>query len=240
MSWEERLVYREIMDEIWISGCVVDDPVILSKLLHIPQEAMQRTWPAIRACLVPMSADPQFLTSERLDEERAKRDVIRRKRKKAGKLGGEASQAKKRESAKTPASLGDNTQANARKVLKQNSTIAQPIQDLEQDHIPPLAPQGAGPASSSSSYSPDFEIFWTAYPRKEAKGAAWKAWKQLRPDRTLQGQILEAVARFRTSEKWAEENGRFIPHPSTWINKRRWEDSPPPQSGRYRPKGVAL
>jgi hypothetical protein len=34
--------------------------------------------------------------------------------------------------------------------------------------------------------------------------------------------ILAAIARQRTWEQWREP--RFIPHPATWINGRRWTD----------------
>ena len=29
------------------------------------------------------------------------------------------------------------------------------------------------------------------------------------------------------SEQWLKDEGRYIPHPATWINGRRWEDEQP-------------
>ena len=69
-----------------------------------------------------------------------------------------------------------------------------------------------------------FDRFWESYPRKEAKQTAKKAFEKLNPDEALLQTILEAIERFKRSAQWQEENGRFIPHPSTWINQRRWED----------------
>ena len=69
-----------------------------------------------------------------------------------------------------------------------------------------------------------FARFWESYPRKEAKQTAKKAFEKLNPDETLLQTMLEAIERSKGTAQWREENGRFIPHPATWINQRRWED----------------
>lgn len=69
-----------------------------------------------------------------------------------------------------------------------------------------------------------FDRFWESYPRKEAKQTAKKAFEKLNPDEAILQTMLEAIERFKGSAQWREENGRFIPHPATWINQRRWED----------------
>lgn len=70
----------------------------------------------------------------------------------------------------------------------------------------------------------DFDRFWAAYPRKEAKTAARKAWRKLKPAPAALDLILADVARRAASEKWRENNGEFIPHPASYLNGRRWED----------------
>jgi len=37
------------------------------------------------------------------------------------------------------------------------------------------------------------------------------------------------------SESWNRDGGRYIPHPSTWLNGRRWEDelAPAPPSPTF-------
>ena len=69
-----------------------------------------------------------------------------------------------------------------------------------------------------------FEDFWKAYPRKEAKGRALKAWKAAQLDEATRTAIAAAVAKQRTSTRWREEGGKYIPHPATWINDKRWLD----------------
>jgi hypothetical protein len=72
-----------------------------------------------------------------------------------------------------------------------------------------------------------FANFWNPYPRKTAKVQAQKAWAKLNPSPELQAQILAALAAQCKSEQWTKDGGAFIPHASTWLNQRRWEDQLP-------------
>jgi hypothetical protein len=65
-----------------------------------------------------------------------------------------------------------------------------------------------------------FDQFWEAYPRKVAKKKAQSAWRTEKCHRCL-NVILEDIAR-RRSNGWADP--KFIPHPATYLNQRRWED----------------
>jgi uncharacterized protein YdaU (DUF1376 family) len=78
-----------------------------------------------------------------------------------------------------------------------------------------------------SEFPPGFDAFWTAYPRKQAKGAAIKAYARLRADDTLQAAMLAAIAKQAASSDWARDGGKWIPYPATWLNDRRWEDQLP-------------
>ena len=71
-----------------------------------------------------------------------------------------------------------------------------------------------------------FDQFWKAYPRKESKPTAKKAFEKIKPDEELLQKMLTAIERFKKTDQWQEDGGRFIPHPSTWLNQRRWEDEP--------------
>jgi len=73
-------------------------------------------------------------------------------------------------------------------------------------------------------YSVIFEKLWTEYPRKEAKGYAYKAFIKISPSEELLEEMLSSVRRAKNSLKWKEKNGQFIPHLATWLNGRRWED----------------
>lgn len=69
-----------------------------------------------------------------------------------------------------------------------------------------------------------FAEFWTAYPRKVGKGEAEKQWRKAKGI-DLQA-VLKAIERARATEQWQKNGGQFIPHPSTWLSQRRWEDEP--------------
>lgn len=71
-----------------------------------------------------------------------------------------------------------------------------------------------------------FNQFWSAYPKKIARGAAEKSFSKIKPSKDLLEQMLAAVKQQSASDAWIKEGGQYIPNPSTWLNQRRWEDEP--------------
>jgi hypothetical protein len=69
-----------------------------------------------------------------------------------------------------------------------------------------------------------FDEFWSAYPKKVGKKAAWTAWNKIKPNAELHDKIMTAIGRARVTDQWMRENGRFIPNPTTWLNQGRWDD----------------
>jgi len=69
-----------------------------------------------------------------------------------------------------------------------------------------------------------FDCFWLQYPAKTNKQAAVKAWLKLKIDESLYQQIMVAVAKQKNWQQWQEG---YIPHGSTWLNGKRWEDVEP-------------
>ena len=69
-----------------------------------------------------------------------------------------------------------------------------------------------------------FDVFYAAYPRKVGKLAAEKAWKRLKTPGAVLPIILKAIQMQKESEQWLKNNGQFIPHPATWLNRGSWED----------------
>lgn len=88
-----------------------------------------------------------------------------------------------------------------------------------------------------------FERFWSAYPNKKAKEKARRAWNRLRPDMALCRRMAAALELDKQSVAWQKDDGRYIPHPATWLNGRRWEDEHkapvlPPSDAPLRGEGV--
>lgn len=69
-----------------------------------------------------------------------------------------------------------------------------------------------------------FETFWKAYPRKVNKQGAEKAFKKLKPNDDLFKAIMDGLENQKKSKQWTRDNGQYIPHASTWLNGKRWED----------------
>ena len=91
----------------------------------------------------------------------------------------------------------------------------------------PTPTPGEHPRARADAYSGDFEVFWKAYPRKIGKQAAWRAFQRVKvPLETL----VDAVERQKCSAQWRESGGKYIPHPTTWLNQGRWEDEVPAES----------
>lgn len=82
-----------------------------------------------------------------------------------------------------------------------------------------------------------FDQFWAAYPRHTAKQAALRAFQKLNPGDQLMGTILTAIQRQRASPQW-RDGERFIPHPATWINGKRWEDDVIADQPRPAPRAL--
>lgn len=97
----------------------------------------------------------------------------------------------------------------------QNPTRPDPTQTLPK----PSFPQKPAKAKKSTE---GFEAFWLAYPRKVGKEDALKSFVKVSPDPDLLAAMLSALKRQAGSEQWADR--QFIPHPSTWLNGKRWQD----------------
>lgn len=82
-------------------------------------------------------------------------------------------------------------------------------------------------AKSMPQYRPDiFEFFWKEYPKsgRKKRQPAVRAWDKLKPNKALCELMLVTLRRDKRSPQWTKDGGQFVPHFSTWLNQRRWED----------------
>ena len=79
--------------------------------------------------------------------------------------------------------------------------------------------------NEKKEYTSDFLAFFYAYPKKEAKRDAFKAWVQMNSSRPELAALLKEIDRQKGTEKWKEAAGRYIPLPATWLRGERWEDT---------------
>lgn len=77
----------------------------------------------------------------------------------------------------------------------------------------------------TEEYEQQFQEFWVVYPEKVAKGNAYETWKLL-DEATKQAcitAIKNQVENNHFYKEWKKED--VPPHPTTWLNQRRWEDN---------------
>lgn len=70
-----------------------------------------------------------------------------------------------------------------------------------------------------------FNSLWNIYPRKEKKQYALECFVRLDPSPDLVQTIRLGIERAKKSKNWRDR--QFIPHFSTYLNQRRWEDEIP-------------
>ena len=82
-----------------------------------------------------------------------------------------------------------------------------------------------------------FDEFYKLYPRKVGRFMANKSFKKLsRRDKMLAYDGLLNYIGFWEHNKTEKQ---FIPHPSTWLNQRRWEDELDlPKSAKEKSKDI--
>jgi len=69
-----------------------------------------------------------------------------------------------------------------------------------------------------------FDEFWSIYPKKRDKDSARKLFTKHYQDGQWLQKVLDSLEAQKISDDWKKENGKYIPLPSTWLNKKRWED----------------
>ncbi|MBS7362492.1 MAG: hypothetical protein KIH03_01640, partial [Paludibacteraceae bacterium] len=73
-------------------------------------------------------------------------------------------------------------------------------------------------------YSESFEEFWKLYPRKVNKSKAKEIWMKIKPEDELLEAIMDSVKRQSMTPAWRKDGGQYVPHATTWLRGKRWED----------------
>ncbi len=117
-----------------------------------------------------------------------------------------------------------NGQKGGRKTQKTQSVISKPKKanvnkkENENENLK------EGIANAIPKKKPDelFEKFWSIYPKKVAKQAAFKAFRKIPKIEATLSEILAGVEKWERSEQW--QNPQFIPYPAKFLSEQRWED----------------
>lgn len=95
-------------------------------------------------------------------------------------------------------------------------------------NIPPIIPQGIR-RIEDNKWQLNFNKFWEEYPKKEKKAIAKKWFEKNHPNEETFELILNKLKLFKRTKQWNKNEGEFIPHATTWLNQRRWEDEIDPK-----------
>ena len=120
--------------------------------------------------------------------------------------------------ADNPPGAGDNPGGGAG-AAPRTSHSSEPVKE-------PVKPKVADAPDSVA-----FDRFWAIYPRKVGKSAAEKAWAKIKVTADLFDLMAASLAAWTLSTDWTKDGGQFIPHASTWLNGKRWEDELPQPAG---------
>lgn len=70
-----------------------------------------------------------------------------------------------------------------------------------------------------------FEQWYREYPKKVSRGQAEKAW--LTVEKIHFGgvdELIDVLRQQKVSPEWLKEGGKYIPHPATYLNAKKWMD----------------
>ena len=78
--------------------------------------------------------------------------------------------------------------------------------------------------TTETTGNPFFDRFWAAYPKKVGKEKARRAFEKVHPTEDQLVRMLEAITEQSRVYSWSKATWKYIPHPATWLNQKRWED----------------
>jgi hypothetical protein len=105
------------------------------------------------------------------------------------------------------------------------------VSPLETSVEPSFEPSSIRSPSGDQWFAPPldpFGSFWASYPRKVGKAAAAKAFASA-CKRAPATDIIDGARRMAADPNLPA--ARYIPHPTTWLNRDGWGDDPYPDAG---------
>jgi hypothetical protein len=87
-------------------------------------------------------------------------------------------------------------------------------------------------------WAAEFEEFWKAYPdhRKDNRYRTQSTWSAVRLLLPPLEEVLGALAAFKSSKKWKDDQGKYVPSPHSWLEEHRWQDAPAYSAPKVKPK----
>lgn len=205
LTLEERGAYNTLIDHQYLmGGPLPDDETYVAGIMGCDV----RVWRRLRRQLLDKERiviSGGAIEDLRASYELASRQAQRSKRVASGQLGGIASgQSRKNKDVGEAGASHTSNQIRGDKIREE----------------PPLPPKGGDLEREFN------EVFWSAYPRKQAKKPALKAFLKARKAVPL-ATIMAGVKRYAEAMAGRAE---YVAHAASWLNAERWNDEEIPQS----------
>jgi uncharacterized protein YdaU (DUF1376 family) len=213
LSWLEDAAYRRLLDVYYSRESAI--PADVAQAARLVRAASKDERKAVDTVLREFFTEtPEGWKHKRCDAEIVKAAEAAERARTNGKKGGRPPTSK-------PTTNPEETQSvisgNPEK-SKSQAPITNPITNTNK---PPKPPRGE---------LEGFEEFYAAYPRKEDRAKAVKAFAKVTAPLA---ELLAALEWQCKSSNWRKDGGQFIPLPASWLNGERWKDEKPtmPQPG---------
>ena len=216
LTTEQHGAYLLLLAAAWMRrGKLPNDDAQLMRIARCDKAAWKRVKTDVMAFFV---AGADGLTQKRLAVEYAKALTANTAQHENGKKGGRPKKAKPNPT---------ETHGFSGQEPKSNPTES-PLQIQREE----AKDQKLKATVRQAELRADFDAFYQAYPRKQAKADALKAWKQVAPGLA---EVLPKLA-----EQRAHDDGwlrGFIPLPATYLRGQRWKDelTKPTTNGHAEP-----
>jgi len=224
---EARGVYREMLTQAWLRGASLpNDHEAIRRAIGATEKEWRRSWPLVERF---WRVDGDTLVNPTQLEIYAEAQGVALRASERGRRGAQAT-------AQARARVG--AQALAHAVFEQctpNSELQEERCTSADDQLVAEKEKHTKPADV---HQERFGRFWSAYPRKVGKDAAWREWQKRSPSEALTAEILGALAVQSVTPQWLRDGGQFVPHPRTWLHQGRWQDEPERQNGRPTKPGL--
>jgi len=206
MSDAEFRIWYLLRNRYWLLGDLPDDLPYLAGLIHRPLRQLEAAWPKVRV-MFRKSKRGKLMIPE-LKAQEVAHSNLRKTRAKSAKMGAEKRWNKNK--------------------LDSNGIDLCPVSYLQSPicNSSSLRSEEKKTPCSTPAASNGFGRFWSAYPKRKAKGRCLNWWKIHKPDETLLQTMLAAIEQ---QKQWPEWQRGYAPHPHTWLNGTCWLDEPAPQ-----------
>lgn len=206
--------YIRLLAWSWGNGPLPTDERALASLIHASVRELRALWPAVGQKW--RRVDSGWINA-RLEEQRARLNAFLALQSEKGKASARSRGA--------TTERQPNANRGSTEVQPGHQPEGQPkgnssVFDLRSaDQEPP----GKEHRGIRARETPGFAAFWATYPLKVGKAKALEAWRtHVTPaDVAL---ISTALSWQVTQPKWREQGGKFIPHPTSYLNQHRWDD----------------